>query len=338
MQLITLAHLGEAQSIIERLRLKKVSDSLYKGDGISCLITGEGPFEAALRTTAELQHEDYQEVINLGICGALSPEYEIGTIHEVRSIYLAIDGKPQFRSFPVSEQGVDLLTTFERILDPNKALILRGVAGLVDREGWGVAYACKEAAVKFRSFKMISDLAGSLDACELVREKAQVFSQELADYYQEHLSSQKLTANEKSFDLGAEFYFTFASSHRLSASVKKLSLLRNISQADVIASLPLEDLKSRKMSPKERSKLLLEGLDDQLDPFQGRIKTKIMDLKKPWEDKGIRLQVDPRLEDEKIQISFDVANPMDLALKLDELKKFEITPFQKIFRGEIDVE
>jgi len=338
MQLITLAHHGEAQSIIEGFNLKKISDSLFKGEAMSCLLTGEGPFEAAVATAAELKQADYQEVINLGICGALSSELEIGSLHEIRSLYLAVDGKPQFRSFPVSERGVDLLTSFERILDPKRADILRGVAKLVDREAWGVAFACKEARIPFRSFKMVSDVAGSIGACELVRETAQVYSQKLAEFLKEELSFKQKNLLENEVNLGTEFYFTFSSSHHFHSLVQKLRLLKGTSDQELIKLFPLDELRAKKMTPKERAKSLLEMMEDEVDPFRGKLKKNVSEFKKPWEEKGIRLHIDPRWEDEKIQISFDITRREDLMGKLEDLRSLDLETLHKIFKGEVDVE
>lgn len=338
MQLITLAHPGEAQSIIERFKLTKVSDSLYKGEGLACLITGEGPFEAAIRTSAELGREDYQEVINLGICGALSSSLELESIHEVRCIYLAVDGKPQFRSFPVSEKGLDLITSFERILDPKRAEVLRGVGSLVDREAWGVAYACKEARIPFRSFKIISDLAGSLEACELIRERAQFFSQKISDFLEEMLSLKSEKISGGNLELGPEFYFTFSSSHKFSSGLKKLALRRDLSESEVLRSFPIEEIRERKLTPKDRAKHVLELIDDELDPFRGSLKKRLREMKKSWEEKGVRIQTDPQLEDEKIQLNFHVSSNEELQRKLQELSSLDLAAFQKIFKGEINVE
>lgn len=338
MQLITLAHLGEAQGLIDRLGLKKASDSLYEGERVNCLITGEGPFEAGLATASELARKDYQEVINLGISGSLTPSLEVGSIHEIRSLYLAIEGKPQFRSFPLSERGVDLLTSFERILDPRKAEILKGVAKLVDREAWGVAFACKEARVKLRSYKIVSDFAGSIEACELVKEKAQFFSLKLADYYQNEIQENVPEVKATAPLIGPEFYFTFSSSHRFKSTLEKLSLLRGNTQEEIIGALNLDDLRERKLSPKERTRILLEMLDDELDPFNGRIKENILRFKKKWGERGIHLQTDPQFENEKFQISFEVSNSEELAQKIKELQELDLAPLQNIFKGEIDVE
>lgn len=338
MQLITIAHLGEAQGLIERFNLKKSSETLYVGSLFNLLLTGEGPFEAAISTAAELGRADYQEVINLGICGALQTSLEIGSIFEVRSLYLSIDGKPQFRSFPLSDKGIDLLTSFERVLDPEKAQKLRGVAKLIDREAWGGAYAAKEAKVKFRSFKIISDHAGSIGACELVREKAEEFSQRLTSFFAENLLNTSSAQMEDSHTLGPEFYFSFSNTHRLSGLIQKLTLLRGVERSMILNQLPLQDLKDQKISPKERGKLLLEILENELDPFQGMIKKEISELKAEWERRGVKLLFDPRLEEEKITFSFEAKDSESLLSNLQKLESFNFDPISKIFKGEVDVE
>ena len=176
MHLITMAHLGEAQGVIDLFNLKRVTPQVFEGELLVCLITGEGPFEAATLTASQLGQKKFTSVINLGIAGSMSEDLSIGSIHPVRSVYLVIDGKPQFKSFKSFESGLDCVTSFERILNKDKALPLTGLGSLVDREAWGVATAAKSAGIPFQSYKLISDMAGTLGACEVAREKSDEWS------------------------------------------------------------------------------------------------------------------------------------------------------------------
>lgn len=181
MHLITMAHPGEALGVIEKFNLKRVTADLFSGENLMLLLTGEGPMEAAIKTALLLPKHPFTEVINLGIAGTLSDEFKVGEIHEVRSLYLVQDLKPSFKTFQASERGLDCLTSFERILDPDKSLRLKGIGTLVDREAWGIVMTAKAHGIKFSSYKIISDVAGSLSACELVKENAPVFSAALAE-------------------------------------------------------------------------------------------------------------------------------------------------------------
>ena len=182
MHLITMAHLGEAQALIEEFELKKISPHHFENGQLILLITGEGPFEAASLTSYFLGKRDVKQIINLGIAGSLNDKMSIGEIYSIRSLYLAIDGKPQFKSFKLAEEGVDAITSFERILRPEKARPLSAIAQIVDREAWGVALSAKNFSIPFECAKLISDRAGEIGACELIREEAYSFSQKLSAY------------------------------------------------------------------------------------------------------------------------------------------------------------
>src|SRR5690606_22308536 len=108
----------------------------------------------------------------------------IGEIYPVRMSYLIIGEKPQFKSFKSKNSGLDCLTSFERIISPEKAAPLKGLASLVDREAWGVAYAARSLGIDFESHKLISDVAGTIGACELIKDQATQWSEKLALYLQ----------------------------------------------------------------------------------------------------------------------------------------------------------
>ena len=336
MHLITMAHLGEAQSVIELFGLKRHSSQLFENGQITCLITGEGPFEAATRAAAVLGQKKFESVINLGIAGSLSTEHKVGDIHPVRSVYLAIEGKPQFKSFRSCGTGLDCLTSFERILTPEKASILRGIADLVDREAWGVAMAAKNLSVPFTSFKLISDQAGSLGACELSREMAQEWSEKLALYLKEILS--QAPSQEKSLLHIPGFHLTFSTRHQLEQMLKKISLRDGIGPEAVLAGLPLEKIKEEISQSKERTRILLDHLEGHLDPLKTLLKTGLDKFKHPFERVGIQISHDPNWESPELKVSFSVATNEELKLKLETLKKLDLAPFQDLRNGSAHVE
>lgn len=335
MHLITMAHLGEAQGVIELFNLNRITPSLFEGENLTCLITGEGPFEAATRTACQLGQKKYQKVMNLGIAGALNYDLALESIHPVRSLYLAIDGKPQFKSFKSLESGLDCVTSFERILDSQKALPLSGIAQLVDREAWGVAMAAKEAQVSFESFKLISDKAGTLGACEAVKEKAQEWSQELALYLKKLLCATE--TQEESFKLPG-FYFTFTTENQFKQLLKKISLRDNHSLEVVLNSLPTNEIMNSILLPKERTKNLIKLMEEKLDPMKKSLESGLKDWKRPFESNGITIQTDQSWESEEVKVSFSAANEKELSEKLATLSKLELSPYYKLRDGSFYVE
>jgi hypothetical protein len=335
MQLITMAHLGEAQGVIELFNLKRTTSQVFESDNLTCLITGEGPFEAATSTAAQLGQKKYRSVINLGIAGSLSEDFAVGTIHPVRSVYLVIDGKPQFKSFKSFGEGLDCVTSFERILSPAKALPLSGIAHLVDREAWGVAMAAKTLAIPFHSYKLISDQAGSLGACEVVREKADEWSQMLALHLRAILVQEEKDTHI--IDL-AGYHFTFTTRHQFEQLLKKISLRDELSLDEVLDSLPIEAIRNETPQAKDRAKILLSYMEGKLDPLREKLKRGLSEWKSPYESSGIHLQTDPTWESPEIKIGFSISSEQELQQKIKSLNELNLKPFQDLRSGQVHVE
>ena len=335
MHLITLAHLGEAQGVIELFNLKRVNSNLFESEDLTCLITGEGPFEAATMTAATLARKSFTKVINLGIAGSLSAEFSVGAIYPVRSVYLVIDGRPQFKSFQSFDAGIDCLTSFERILTPEKALPLSGLGQLVDREAWGVAMAAKMLGIEFESHKLISDQAGSLGACEAVKESAPAWSHALASYLQ------KILVKASTQDMPLEIkglYFTFTTRHQFEGMLKKIALREDLSLEEVLKALPIDEIREMKLRPKESAMRLLELMEERIDPLKKNLADSLRAWKNPLEKEGIHLQTDPTWESSDVKITLEVTHQKDLEEKLAHLSKLSLTPFYNLRNGKIHVE
>lgn len=335
MHLITMAYLGEAQGVIEKFKLTKIKPDLFKNEEMVLLITGEGPFEAATKTALEIPQHKITSIINLGIAGSLSEELRPFDFVPVRTIYLVQDLKPQFKTFQSEDKGVDCLTSFERILDPEKARVLKGIAHIVDREAWGVAMAAKSAGIPMKSYKVISDMAGTSGACELVKETAEELSEKLANELATLLNIK--VAPEEAIDLPG-FHLTFSTRHRLKTLLQKLSIKEEKSIDNVLSSLPLDELRALEVSPKERARRLMELLEDRVDPFKKTLLKKLEGMQTSFHKAGLRLNLDPNFENPKATISLEVAHDEELNEKINLLKTLSIEPFTKIMKGEFDVE
>lgn len=335
MQLITMAHLGEAQGVIDLFNLKRVTSQVFESENLTCLITGEGPIEAATTTAALLGQKKYTSVINLGIAGSLSAEYVIGSIHPVRSVYLVIDGKPQFKSFKSFEKGLDCVTSFERILNPAKALPLSGIANLVDREAWGVAMAAKTIGVPFHSYKLISDQAGNLGACEVVREKADEWSQMLALHLRTILIQEEKETH--AFEIEG-FHFTFTTRHQFEQLLKKISLRDEMTQEEVLNSFPVESIRKEVLLAKERTKALLNFMEGKLDPLKEKLQIGLANWKATYEKNGITLQTDQTWESPEVKVSFNISTEEELKQKIKSLTELNLKPFKDLRSGNVHVE
>jgi nucleoside phosphorylase len=335
MYLITMAHLGEAQGTIDKFHLIKLRPDLYKNETMVLLITGEGPFEAATKTALTLPQFDFKEVINLGIAGSLTDKFNIGDFFAVRSIYLINDLKPQFKSFPSLPTGEDCLTSFERLLDPTRTHILKGVGSLVDREAWGVAMAAKTAGVPFRAYKMISDVAGTTNACELVKEKAQEFGESLAENLSKILEIE--TKTHKEIDLPG-FYFTFTTNHQFWTLISKLEIKFQIKLNDILSRINFEEIKDLEIRPKEKTKILIERLEHLLDPTKKILSNIQKEITEQFLKEGLKVQIDPQWENSSLVISFEAKNDSDIENKINSLRKVSLKRFSNVMKGELNVE
>lgn len=333
MNLITLAHHGEAQGIIEALKLKRLNQDTFHGENCILVLTGEGPFEALARTALAIPAYKIQRIINIGIAGSLCEELKPRDLISVRTTYLISEEKPHFKSFQSHPDGVDCLTSFERILDPEKALKYRGMGKIVDREAWGVAFAAKSAGLPFESYKVISDKAGTLDACELVREKAPIYSQIIADKITELLSEVTPSAPEQPEIAG--LHFTFSTGHRFRNLMKKLSIKKELTETEVLKDLNLKAIQDLDILPKERTRRLLELMELELDPVKRKLHSVSENLTREIKNTGCDLSIDPQWENPKVKITIEAGSDQELQEKLQRLKGVSLSPFKNLMEGKL---
>ena len=330
-----MAHMGEAQSIIELFNLEKKSPFLFHGEDLLLLITGEGPFEAATKTALILGEYSVTQITNLGVAGSLTNDYPVDSIHPVRTSYLAIDLKPNFKTFQLGSEGIDCITSFERILDQDKAQKLRGIGHLVDRELWGVATSAKTAGVPLRAFKIISDMAGTMEACEVVKDQAEGLSYKLAVFFKNSLCEVESETPEETTLPG--FHFTFTMKHRYETLLKKLSLKEDKSEKEIQSSLHKEE-NYPETKPKERARLLISHMEDLLDPTKKILEAKKTAWLKDFTKSGIKVLTDPTWEEDKITLSFEASSDEELKAKALALQELSLASFHRLLNGELDVE
>ncbi len=84
-----MAHLGEALSVIEKFGMTKIQHNLFGTVDTILVITGEGPFEAAINTSLIIPKYEFSKIINLGIAGSLTDDLKIGEVVKDRHISLS---------------------------------------------------------------------------------------------------------------------------------------------------------------------------------------------------------------------------------------------------------
>lgn len=333
MNLITLAHHGEAQGIIEALKLKRIKQDTFHVENCVLVLTGEGPFEALAKTALAISAYQVKRVINLGIAGSLSDELRPRDLVSVRTSYLISEDRPHFKSFQSLPEGVDCLTSFDRILDPDKARKFKGMGKIVDREAWGVAFAAKTAGILFESYKVISDVAGTLDACELVREKAPVFGQILADKATE-LLNQAVPAPQELPKISG-LHFTFSTGHKYRNLMTSLSIKKELAEEEILRELNLKALLDQDILPKERARRLLELMELELDPVKQKLRSISDNLTRDFQKAGCEISFDPQWENPKAKIIIEAGSDQELKDKLEHLKNVSLSSFTDLMEGKL---
>lgn len=349
------------------------SNNQKESEPLFLLITGEGPIEASTRTASAISWiQQYFSskspewlnfsVINVGIAGSLNTKLKVKSSFMVRSYYLAHQEVPFYQSFQTAAYHppslfqkhksknqldfVDCVTSFERVLNQNKANLLHGIADLVDREGWGVAFASKEAHVPFFSLKIVSDIAGNPGACELIREQKEEYSelifQNLKYYFLNDSTSllKSLPKEKNEVNFPAGFHFTHSTKHQFLNLMEKIALKEDISCIDLIEKLvkhrEVKNILAMEILPKEKTKKFIEFLEKKLSPVKKQIDHRLQELKNNFHQHQIKISFDPILEKDFAQISFEVKDDTDLKEKAKVLSDLSIKSFTRIMNGELE--
>jgi nucleoside phosphorylase len=190
MNLLTFAHRGEAQHFLKYNNYKSVDfkfSGLFKNEENYLLITGEGLQSTEERMAAFFSHSNLtiDNVINLGIAGALNENFEIDSIHSIKQVF-GEDQNQNFISFDENAQH-DCISAKNRVLNKSYAKRLSKHASIVDRELWVCAKVCKIKSIPFYSFKIISDYADHNTDSKTIINKSNFYSTKLYNYYKFNL-------------------------------------------------------------------------------------------------------------------------------------------------------
>ncbi len=355
LQLLTIAHRGEAQHILKAHEFKAVmlnGVDLYQNSTSYLLLTGEGQ-QAATESVAFVLGqfgEKINHVLNLGVAGSLLSTIELSSIVAIRTSYgESLKQKPAFKSF-TSENTLaeaDCISAVDRVLSDDYAAKLRPFAAVVDRELWAVASVASRFNTPFSAYKLISDLAGNNTNCFDLSHRAEIFARELNRFYSElnqtpYSGKKTPLAFELPEILKNDFYFTKAQERSYTKLMNTLlqrdqnGNAKSVVQAeDILAQLPIQALRQRECSPKERSQHVLVELKNLLNPFQKRVMDKLNEQVKPLQNAHCDVKFDPSFEKDHLTISLTIEHQSHIEKLKAALAEFDYTQIQKTINGQL---
>ncbi|MCB0414184.1 MAG: hypothetical protein KDD50_07615 [Bdellovibrionales bacterium] len=350
MNLLIFAHRNEALPFIQKSNswLSEKFTGVYKSNEEIILICGEG-IEAAIGKTSALlgylqaQEVSIEKVYNIGVAGSLSDRIEIQKIYSLRTIYCEQKESLRFKSFTTAdtEALVDGVSSDNRVLTDTYAQELNILGDTVDREAWGIAYACAIFKIPFYCFKIISDRAGSLTNCFEVKASYSIYSQKLFAFYNDFISIHKASPVKSNPEPHTFFenHFYFTQSTLL--QIKKL--------IDILEKrgLPIKDIQSSKeyqlligsdLHPKKKTQELILLLKDFVDPMDSLARNQILSAIKDLNYGKNKVTFDPQLEACEINLHSRIESQKDLDTLVAKLVQFNFSEIEKIFNGEINLE
>lgn len=180
MKLITFATFKEAETTLALFKATQIDKNLYSCPIGHILITGVGSFAAYI--SIKRHPHPFDELIHLGIAGALNRTLTLGTIHPVAEA-LKLSWKPADNS---------LETSFEPISLCEKGLSLGTVdfplyqshstpCDLIDMEGYALALGAHERTKKCSLYKLVSDFC-TKETSSQIKNNISKYSEQLAHF------------------------------------------------------------------------------------------------------------------------------------------------------------
>jgi nucleoside phosphorylase len=342
-KLLTFAHRGEAQAFFSAYNFKPVEfffDGLFESEFFYLLITGEGPHNASEKTVSVLAKlaDSIDEVFNLGVAGSLTLKFKKNDLVWIRSAFAHHAERLEFKSYtsPLKKAQNDCMTAYTRVLSREERNKLSLFANIVDRELWAVASAAQLFKLPFYAVKIISDDStdNCEDICKFVKEEAPRFSEKLLCEFQDFYKTEpkiKITPNPNDLLHDPDFYFTTSQERRLT------SLLTSLKRKDIDPdALNLDSIRSLEISPKDRTRHLLQFFNDELNPMAKIIRTAIVKKLEPLNQAGIISSFDPDFEQDWLQLSIKIQSSRDLEKIKNAFKIFSYEDFKSVLNGNIE--
>lgn len=352
-RLLIFAHRGEAQAFFNEWDLLPVNfyfTGLFKNKDHFVLITGEGPKEASEKSVAVLSSfkDEISEIINIGIAGSLNPKLKVGDHVWVRSSYAQNAERCEFKSFTTkNHDNIDCITAYSRVTTLEEKKVLSSFADIVDRELWSIASAGHLFKVDVLALKLISDESDSTDICQLVKDEAPALSKKLFNEYQNFLKKQESVAPialvapksntiEDFILTHPKLYFTTSQTRKLTTVLRGLALKKILDDEEIKTfTKNLIESAADTISSKELSKMLINHLGEKLNPLNTQIKNKIAEVLAPLIDSGAQANFDPELEQDYIQLNYQIRSTKDQKKLILALEQFNYQKIKDIFKGDL---
>lgn len=190
MLLLVIAHEGEAREFIRRKHTQAVEfhfSGLFRCADELLLVSGEGIQMATLRLSAVCTYfaNKIDRVLNLGIAASLDPALQFNQFYGIHVVHHELKGSAGYPSFTCKDTGSQLacVSALQRVLDDIYAVSLSNIAPIVDRELWAVGSVCQLFRLPFKSYKLISDQAGSATNHARIVAGKELIGKHLFDFY-----------------------------------------------------------------------------------------------------------------------------------------------------------
>ncbi len=333
-KLLIFAHRGEAKPFLSYFDFSPVPkiDGLYEEEAYFLLITGEGPWKAGPKLAYVLGKFEVSEVVNLGIAGALRSSIELETILPIRNVYLEQNSQMQFASHALGAVGLDLITCHSRVLDSKKADLLDAFAPLVDRELWALAQASEVAGIKISAYKLVSDVVGQSEICERVKEKAEVYSQKLLEFFLSLDKTEDQSIEPKVDIFWEGFYFTTSLENKREKLLSSLSIkFGSLDQA--LSALDIDSIKNLETLPKKKAILLVEKMQSLLNPVQKELSLSLEEISLELTKAGAQIKFPRDLERPSFNLSAHIEKPEDIAVLVKAMENFDYLRLINLIEG-----
>lgn len=323
--LLLFAHRGEAQAFLQQAVSLSQTLQAYETPSYYLLITQEGIQETTENLTwflADIK-DHVSGLINLGVAGDLTGKFKIDEILKIKTIY----AEDQFKSFSCGTEGVDLITAKNRVQHPDYAKKLSMTASLVDREAWAMASVAKKLKKDFSCYKLISDFANQENICDMVKEKAQVFSEKLYIHFQNLNLKTKMEKAELTPLPG--FHFTFTQQKQYETLLERLKLKGMTDHQSLV-----NKVEQMKLTPKEKAQTLIQELTFTLNPFKKEFEEKLNTVTQPLTQVGCRLKFTENFENKHFTLSMPIETEKNLQNLQKALEQISYQEICQILDGE----
>lgn len=186
MLLITFAHKAEAQEFIKRkhnIPVEFYFSGIYRHEEELLLLTGTGSRSVndKVRQVIAYFGTKISDILNLGIAGALDNTLQINQIYGIRNILSEDDMENFITANPRGQ--IDCISVGRPVTKDRYARNLAQRAHAVDMELWFCAGIAMENNIPIKSYKLISDYAGSTTDLVHIKKNAPLYSRHLFDFY-----------------------------------------------------------------------------------------------------------------------------------------------------------